>query len=302
MSRLRTDLPAFLSDIRLEHSIFALPFALLGMLMATRHQCDVGLREGVWPTAYELFWIVVAMVGTRTAAMGFNRVVDRQIDARNPRTATRPLAAGKAGLATYLAGIAVGVLLLVVAAWRLNPLAVRLAPVVLLVVFGYSYTKRVTVACHWFVGLSLAIAPLGAWVAIAAAIPAEPAPWLLALAVVCWVAGFDIIYATMDVEFDRAHRIRSLPARYGIAPALRAARACHAGMVAALVGVALTGPGLGWAFRLGVALAAGLLWWEHAIVRPDDLRRVNTAFFTLNGVLGVLLLVAGAVDLLWLTR
>ncbi len=295
---LRRDVRGFLKDIRLEHSVFALPFALLGLLLATASQVAAGTRGSVLPSVWELGWILVAMVGARSAAMGFNRVVDRRLDALNPRTQRRPLAAGEARLPAYLALIALGVALLFGAAAALNPLCWRLAPLALLIVFGYSLTKHFTVLCHYFVGLSLAVAPVAAWVAITGALPRTPAPYLLALAVLLWVGGFDIIYATMDTDFDRQAGVHSLPAWLGVRRSLQLARASHAAMALALAGVGLSAVGLGVGWWLGLAVTAALLAYEHAIVRPDDLRRVNTAFFTLNGVVGLLLLLAGAADVL----
>ncbi len=292
------DVSLFLHDIRLEHSVFALPFALLGMLLAGAHELAAGRRGSVLPCWGELLWILVAMVGARSAAMGFNRLVDREIDRRNPRTAQRPLASGEAQPGAYAGLVAAGAGLLLVAAARLNPLALALSPLALLIVFGYSFTKRFTDWCHYYIGLALAIAPVAAWVAIAAALPPCAGPYLLALAVLLWVGGFDILYATLDLDFDRANGIHSLPARLGVPTALRVARVSHAAMVLALLLVRFTTVGLGPWYLVGVAVAGALLAYEHAIVRPDDLRRVNTAFFTLNGVLGILLLVAGALDLL----
>ncbi|NUP99205.1 MAG: UbiA family prenyltransferase, partial [Armatimonadetes bacterium] len=222
-------------------------------------------------------------------------VADDTVQAVGPH---RPLAAGQARLGVYLGLIGLGLALLFVAAGLLNPLALQLAPLAVVVLFGYSLTKRFTSLCHYFVGLALAIAPLAAWVAIAGRVPAQPGPYLLALAVVFWVGGFDIVYATMDLDFDRAAGVFSLPARFGIERSLGLARLSHLAMVACLLGVGLTTPALGRGFGLGTAAAAAILAYEHAIVRPDDLRRVNMAFFTLNGVLGILLLVAGALDLL----
>ncbi|MCC7491844.1 MAG: UbiA family prenyltransferase [Fimbriimonadaceae bacterium] len=297
MSRPRLlDLALFVKDIRLEHSVFALPFALLGMLLAGAHEVAAGRRAQLWPSGHELLWILVAMVAARSAAMGFNRWLDRELDARNPRTAQRPLAAQRASATAYLGLIAAGSALLLWAASRLNPLALRLAPLALVVLFGYSHTKRCTVCCHFFVGLALGIAPLAAWVGVAGARPAGLAPYALALAVLLWVGGFDILYATLDVDFDRSAGLYSLPSRWGLEPALRTARWAHAGMVLCLWLTARSGLGLGPWFTVGVAAAAGLLVYEHAIVRPDDLRRVNTAFFTLNGVVGVMLLAAALLD------
>ena len=290
---------AFLRDIKLEHSVFALPFAMLGMLLATSWEVGGGRRGSVWPTVAEFIAFLVAMVGARTAAMGFNRVADRLIDAQNPRTQQRPLAAGHAEPQVYIALVGAGLLALALAARSLNPLCVKLAPLAVLILFGYSYTKRYTPLCHWFLGLALGISPLAAWVGITGTIPTTLGPYCLALAVIAWVAGFDIIYATMDVAFDREHGIRSLPADLGIPAALGIARYSHAMMILCLLAVALFTPALGFGWSVGVAIAAGVLVYEHGIVDPGDLRAVNTAFFTLNGLLGVLLLCCGAVDLLW---
>lgn len=292
------EIVAFVRDIKLEHSLFALPFALLGMLMGSAWQAERGLRERPWPNWLELILILIAMIGMRTAAMGFNRLVDRGIDARNPRTRARPLAAGQVGRGVYIGFVLIGVGALVFAAAQLNELALRLVPLALLVTLGYSLTKRFTLLCHWFVGLALGIAPLGAWVAVTGLLPPMLGPYALAGAVMLWVGGFDILYATLDVEFDRGAGIRSLPARFGIGPALHAARASHAAMVALLVATIAGDAGLGASFGVGVLVTAGLLLWQHLLVRPDDLRRVNTAFFTLNAVVGLVLLAAGMVDLL----
>lgn len=290
------ELAAFIKDIRLEHSLFALPFALLGMLLAGAWRQEHGLADSPWPEVYELACILLAMIGTRTAAMGFNRLVDRQLDARNPRTAGRPLAAGRAGRGTYLGFILIGIGALIFAAAQLNALAVALVPVVLVVTLGYSFTKRFTILCHWFVGLALGIAPLGAWVALCGTVPQGAAPWALALAVMTWVGGFDILYATLDLRFDREAGVRSVPARFGVPTALAVARGSHLAMLAALAVCAVTGPGLGAGFAAAVAVSAGLLVWQHVLVRPDDLRRVNTAFFTLNAVVGFVLLAGGLAD------
>ncbi len=298
MASALTQTRAFLRDIKLEHSVFALPFAMLGMLLATSWEVGGGRRDSVWPTVAELLAFLVAMVGARSAAMGFNRLADRRIDAANPRTRQRPLAAGEAAPQVYLMLIGAGLVALLLAARSLNPLCVKLAPWAVVVLFGYSYTKRFTPLCHWFLGLALGLSPLAAWVGITGALPAAPGPYCLALAVIAWVGGFDIIYATMDVAFDQRHGIRSLPADLGVGPALAIARVSHAAMIVALLAVAVWTPGLAAGWSVGVAIAAGVLVYEHGIVDPRDLRAVNTAFFTLNGLLGFLLMCCGAIDLL----
>jgi 4-hydroxybenzoate polyprenyltransferase len=283
MARLRT----VLEMIKFEHTVFALPFALLGMVLAAR-----GLPS--WRT---LAWIVVAMVGARSAAMAFNRLVDRHIDARNPRTAGRALPAGQLTPAFVAGFVAASVALFLVAAWQLNPLALRLAPVALGVLLLYSYTKRFTAWCHLVLGLALAGAPLGAWIAVRGDVTATPV--VLAGAVLLWVAGFDILYALQDLDFDRASGLHSIPARLGVRGSLAVSALLHLGTLALLA--ALPGtypPGLGIAYWAGVAGCALLLAWQHWIVRPHDLSRLDAAFFTANGVLSAWLFLATAVDVI----
>ena len=276
-----------LEMIKIEHTLFALPFAFLGMLLAA---------EGL-PPWRTIGWIVVAMVGARSAAMGFNRLVDRHIDARNPRTATRALPAGLLTPGFVGGFVAASAALLVLAAWRLNPLALALSPVALAVVFLYSYTKRFTALSHLVLGLALAGAPLGAWIAVRGDVAA--APLALAGAVLLWVAGFDVLYALQDVEFDRGAGLRSIPARLGVRGALVVSALFHLGTLVLLALLPrLYAPGLGTAYWVGVAGCAALLFWQHWLVRPDDLSRLNAAFFTANGVLAVWLFAATAVDVL----
>ena len=266
------------------HTIFALPFAFIGML----------LGASGWPTARQIIWITVAMVGARTAAMSFNRVADRTFDAENPRTRNRPLPSERLGVSWAIALLVLSCGLFVLASWALSPLCLLLSPVALAIVLGYSYTKRFTWFTHWSLGLSLAIAPIGAWIAVSG--PASVVPVLLGLVVLCWTAGFDIIYACLDVTFDRDRGLRSVPARFGIAAALRISSMLHIVMVAGLLGVAYF-TGLGAIFLAGVVLTIGVLIYEHSIVRPDDLSRVNLAFFTLNGWISVALFLTTALDL-----
>jgi len=256
--------------IRFSHSVFALPFALTSAALAAR-------EGGV--TAWQIGWIVVAMVAARSAAMGFNRLADHAIDARNPRTALRELPRGVLSRAEVWVFVALSAAAFVLAAAMLNPLCLALSPVALLVVLGYSYTKRFTAASPLVLGLSLAIAPVGAWLAIRGRVEAFPIG--LALAVVLWVAGFDTIYACQDADFDRREGLRSIPASLGVPRALAAARGLHVGAVLALAGLYWLTP-LHPLYLVGVAVVAGLLAWEHTLVRPDDLRRVMQAF-NLNG-------------------
>jgi 4-hydroxybenzoate polyprenyltransferase len=260
--------------VKLSHSIFALPFALASAVIAA----------GGVPAPRTLLWIVVAMVGARSAAMGFNRLADHAIDARNPRTAGRELPRGLLTRGEVLLFVLVSAAALVVAAAMLNPLCLALSPVALAVVFGYSYTKRFTALSHVVLGLGLAIAPVGAWLAVRGRF--EAAPLVLALAVLCWVAGFDVIYACQDVDFDRQAGLHSVPARLGIRGALQLARLLHVATVlllAALPATAVLHP----AYFAGVALVALLLLYEHSLVRADDLSRVDAAFFTVNGWISV---------------
>jgi 4-hydroxybenzoate polyprenyltransferase len=260
--------------IKFSHSVFALPFALASLALAA----DEGL------SLRQVFWILVAMVGARSAAMGFNRLADHGIDARNPRTAGRELPRGILSRAEVWAFVLVSASALVLAAGMLNPLCLALSPVALLVVFGYSYAKRFTALSHLILGLALGIAPVGAWLAVRGAF--APAPIVLGCAVLAWVAGFDTIYACQDADFDRREGLHSLPAKLGIGPALAVARVLHVAAVAllaALYGLAPLHP----LYLLGVGAVAALLAYEHSLVRADDLSRVDVAFFTLNGWISV---------------
>lgn len=283
----RRPLRTVLEMIKFEHTLFALPFALLGMVLAA---------EG-WPPARTVFWIVVAMVGARSAAMGFNRLVDRRIDAANPRTAARALPAGLVTPAFVAMFVAVSAALLLLAAWQLNPLCLKLAPVALAILLGYSYTKRFTAFSHLALGLALAGAPLGAWIAVRGSVAATPL--LLAGVVLLWVGGFDVLYALQDQDFDSRSGLHSIPARFGALPALWISVALHAAMLALLALLPrIYPPGLGAVYWVGVAGCVALLGYQHSIVRPGDLPRLNAAFFTANGLLATWLFAATAVDLL----
>jgi 4-hydroxybenzoate polyprenyltransferase len=260
--------------VKLSHSVFALPFAL----------ASAALAAGEGTRWRDLGWIVVAMVGARSAAMGFNRLADHEIDARNPRTAGRELPRGVLRRAEVWAFVALSAAALVLAAAMLNPLCLMLSPVALAIVFGYSYTKRFTALSHLFLGLGLAVAPVGAWLAIRGEL--APAPVVLGLAVLCWVAGFDTIYACQDVAFDRAAGLHSLPARLGVARALQVARALHVVAVMLLALVYRLAP-LHPIYLAGVAGVAALLVYEHSLVSADDLSRVDAAFFAVNGWISI---------------
>ena len=266
--------------IRFSHSIFALPFALAGVIFAYRWS-GVPVRGATW------FWVAVAMVGARTAAMAFNRLADRHLDAANPRTANRELPRGVIGPATVAGLTLVASAVFLLAARMLNPLCFALAPVALAIVLGYSYTKRFTWACHFFLGLSLAVAPVGGWVAVTGRL--DPLPFLLAFGVLAWSAGMDIIYALQDETFDRDHGVHSLPGRFGRRAALRVAAISHGAAVVALLALA-TRMSLSIWYPLGVGLGALLLLYQHRVVGPGDLRRISFAFFDLNGLFSVLYL------------
>jgi 4-hydroxybenzoate polyprenyltransferase len=282
-----SNLRVVLEMIKFEHTIFALPFALMGMMLATAG----------WPNWRTVGWIVVAMVGARSAAMSFNRLADHALDARNPRTKDRALPAGLVSdrfVGLFVAGSCT---LLVLAAWRLNPLALKLLPVALLILLGYSYTKRFTSFSHFFLGLALAGAPLGGWIAVRGAVSATPL--ILAAAVLLWVAGFDVLYALQDLEFDRRAGLHSIPVRWGETGALTVSALLHLGMLLLLAWLpAIYPPGLGTAYWVGLAGCVALLAYQHWVVRPGDLSRLNAAFFQANGLLAVWLFAATAVDLL----
>ena len=268
--------------VKLPHTVFALPFALVGVVLASY---DTPVR---WT---DVVWVVIAFTAARFAAMGFNRIVDREIDARNPRTKMRELPAGMLGVREAIAAVVVASALFVVAAWMLNPLCAVLSPVALSWVFFYSYTKRFTRWSHLVLGVGLSIAPVGGFLAVEGH---WSNPWwlliALSLAVTTWTGGFDVLYALQDVEFDRDARLYSLPAAIGTERALDISRALHCASVLclALVGAARYGSsGAGSIYAAGVVVAAALLFYEHSLVKPGDLSRLNAAFFTMNGIISM---------------
>jgi 4-hydroxybenzoate polyprenyltransferase len=276
----------FLDAIKFEHTVFALPFAYVAMALAARG----------WPGARVVVWVTLAMVGARTLAMTVNRLADRWIDAANPRTRSRHLPAGLLTPRAMLAAAVAAGALLLVSAWMLNPLCLALSPLAVLFLVGYSYTKRFTWLSHWVLGFTDGIAAAGGWIAVREAF--EPPALVLWFALTVWIAGFDLIYACQDVAVDRAQGLHSVPARFGIAAALRAAQACHALTVAAVVALGwLTGLGpLYWA---GVVAVATLFVYEHSLVSPTDLSRLDMAFFNVNGYIAVILLAAVLGGLAW---
>lgn len=292
MRRLVRQTGEVLEAIKFPHSVFALPFALTGALLALR---GTGLDTA--EVAWKLCWIVVAMVAARSAAMAFNRLIDASIDARNPRTAGRALPAGTLSKGFAAAFVALSSTVLVVAAAQLNPLCLKLSPLALAVALGYSYTKRFTVLSHLVLGAVLGIAPAAAWIAVRGTI--DPRILLLSAAVTLWTAGFDIIYSCQDLEFDRSAGLHSIPALFGIARALLLSRFLHVGMVLLLM-LTWNTMGLGIVALAGVGAIAALLVYEQALVRADDLSRVNAAFFAVNGWVSVLFFAFWAADL-WLS-
>ncbi|MDH3453652.1 MAG: 4-hydroxybenzoate octaprenyltransferase [Desulfuromonadales bacterium] len=270
-------LTALLEMIKFSHTVFAFPFALMGVVLAS-------LASGSAPTFAQVLWICLAMVGARTGAMGLNRIIDARIDADNPRTAERHLPAGKVALGEAWLLVLGAFALLLLAAWMLNPLCLKLAPVAIFFLVLYSYCKRFTAMAHVVLGLCLASAPVGAWIALRGDIG-----WpvlVLGLAVLFWVAGFDIFYALQDYEFDRNKGLFSIPSRFGVERSFQITRLFHMVMVALLVMLCFS-KGLGFIYLLGVAVVAGLLIYEHRLVHPDDLSRLDAAFFNMNGYISV---------------
>ena len=275
-SRIRT----VLEMIKFEHSVFALPFALVGALLAAR-------AGGGLPSWRQILWIVVAMVGARSAAMTMNRIADIEYDLRNPRTANRALPKGELSVGFAVAFTILASVVLIVSAWQLNPLALKLSPVALAILFFYSYTKRFTSWSHFVLGFCLGISPAAAWIAIRGSLDARML--ILCAAVTLWVGGFDVLYACQDVEFDKSSGLHSIPKKFGIANALWIARAMHVLMVALLAWLA-------WSFHLpwpawaGIGVVAALLAYEHSLVKPNDLSKMNAAFFAVNGYISLLFL------------
>jgi 4-hydroxybenzoate polyprenyltransferase len=270
-----------LEAIRFEHTIFALPFAYLGMILASR------AAHG-WPGWDKLIWITLAMAGARTLAMALNRLIDAAADAQNPRTANRALPQRLLKPAEMLLLAVLSGGLLVVSAAQLNPLCLKLTPVAILFLVGYSYTKRFTWLCHFALGLTDGIAPIGGWLAVNPTLSVANwiTPLLLGLAVTAWVGGFDLIYACQDIEFDRSHGLHSIPARFGPARALQVSEVMHGasvGLLAAVGGLL----GLAWPYWVGVGMASWLLIWEHRLVHPEDFSRLDVAFFNMNGYIAV---------------
>jgi 4-hydroxybenzoate polyprenyltransferase len=276
----------YASFVRFSHSVFALPFALTGALLAIHRGGEPSLRG----LGTRLVWIVVAMVAARSAAMGFNRLVDAGYDASNPRTSMRELPRGVMSVREAVVFVVVTSFIFVLAAWMLGPLCFALSPVALAIVFWYSLAKRVTSYTQFFLGLAMAVAPVGGWLAAGGRGGWEP--WLLGLAIGCWVGGFDVLYACQDLSVDRAHGLHSIPVRFGVARSLTISRTMHAIAILALAALAPVA-NLGWLYVAGVVGVAGLLAYEQSLVREDDLSQVKRAF-DLNGYVGILYMVTTA--------
>lgn len=280
-------LKVFLEMIKFEHTIFALPFAYLGAFLAA---------NGV-PAMAKLFWITLAMIGARTAAMSLNRLIDRHIDARNPRTALRALPAGQLKVKEVYIYIVLSFLLLGFSAYQLNLLALILMPIAVFFLVLYSYTKRFTWACHFILGISLGLAPAGAWIGVTG--QWALAPVLLGLGVMTWVAGFDVVYACQDAEFDRREGLNSIPAVFGLKRGLQISTFLHilAPIFFILVGIVMS---MSWLYYIGVGIAIVLLYRQHRLVSADDFSKLGVAFFDLNGYLSSLLFVFTILDLILL--
>jgi 4-hydroxybenzoate polyprenyltransferase len=277
----------FLEMIKFEHTIFALPFAYVGALLASLMQMNS------LPTVAKTIWITLAMVGARTAAMALNRLIDKTIDLKNPRTSMRALPAKLISQRSVLVFIVLSLALLLVAAAQLHPICLYLSPVALFFLITYSYTKRFTWLCHYFLGITIALAPLGGWVALSG-----DAPWqayLLFIAVALWIAGFDIFYACQDAEFDRKEGLFSIPSRFGMQTSFWIARITHILSFTCLLLLYFFSP-LSWIYLIGLLIAAVLLVYEHSIISPNDLSRLNQAFFMMNGMLSITVFVCTLLD------
>ncbi|HSH25693.1 MAG TPA: UbiA-like polyprenyltransferase [Massilibacterium sp.] len=276
--------------IKFEHTIFALPFAFLGAILGSL------TVNGVWLTLSQWIWITVAMVGARSAAMSLNRVIDAQIDKRNPRTKERAIPAGLLKKAEVYVFIIISFILLFFAAYKLNMLAVKLLPIAVFFLVIYSYTKRFTWACHLVLGIAIGLAPLGGWVATAGSLDLNA--FLLFLAVMFWIAGFDVIYASQDAEYDKKEGLYSIPSYFGLEKALTMARMMHVVSFVAFIALFFTNDYLGYIYLTGVLISGVIMIYEHAIVKPNDLSKVDLAFFTMNGTLSVVMFIFSIGDLL----
>lgn len=279
-----------LEMIKFEHTIFALPFAYIGAILGSMETI------GQLPSWAQIGWVTLAMVGARSAAMALNRLIDRHIDAKNPRTKNRAIPKGLVSVPFVWGFIIVSFLLLFYAAFQLNMLAVYLLPVAVFFLVFYSYTKRFTWTCHFFLGIATAGGPLGGWIAITGQI--DPIALILFVTVALWIGGFDVIYACQDVNFDKRERVHSIPARFGIKTALSISSLMHVGTAIGLISMLFLSDELRLWYGVGLIIALGILVYEHAIISHRDLSRLNTAFFTMNGVLSMIVFIFTMIDLL----
>lgn len=278
----------FLEMIKFEHTIFALPFAFMGAMLGSV------VIHGTLPTWSQIGWIILAMVGARSAAMGLNRLIDRKIDKKNPRTAERAIPAGKLSIVEVLIFIVFSFLLLFIATYNLNALAMQLLPIAVFMLVFYSYTKRFTWLCHVILGLTIGLAPLGGWVAVTGVI--DVTAIIFYLSVTMWTAGFDVIYACQDIEFDRKEKLFSIPSRFGLAKGLMIAKIFHVFTAVGFFSLVIL-TDLSWLYFIGMVIAIGILFYEHRLVSPNDLSKLNTAFFTMNGTLSVVVFTFATIDL-----
>lgn len=277
---------SLLEMIKFSHTVFAFPFALMGVILAAK-------ASQTLPSFGQVFWICVAMVGARSGAMGLNRLIDARIDAENPRTAERHIPAGKISLRDAWIFVLVSLAIFLLAAWMLNPLCFKLTPVAIGLFVLYAYCKRFTAMAHIVLGVCLAAAPVGAWIALRGDIGLPVI--FLGLAVLFWVAGFDIFYALQDVDYDQAKGLYSIPSRLGVERALQLVRIFHCLMLFFLL-LILPGSGLGWVYFVGVFVVGGMLYYEHRLVKPDDLSRLDAAFFNMNGYISVTIFLFTLID------
>lgn len=264
----------YLRMIKLSHSVFALPFAFTGAILAA---------SGI-PALHQIFWILLAMVGARSGAMGLNRIIDRDIDKLNPRTKNREIPSGKIRIFDAVLFTCISFAIMVFAAYQLNPLCLKLSPVAIGILFLYSYTKRFTWLSHFFLGLAISGAPIGAWIAVRGTFDMEIIP--LSIGVIFWLAGFDVLYALQDIDFDKKHGLYSIPQRFGIEKSLILSRLFHSITILMLIATGLIFH-LGFVYWIGVILVTGLLIYEHTLIKPDDLSKLDMAFFNMNGYISL---------------
>ncbi len=282
----------FLELIKFSHTIFALPFALISVVLAFNRDAEVLQDKSGWEI---VFWVIIAMVGARSGAMGFNRLIDRKYDAENPRTANRPSVTGEISPTIMIVMIVIAFAILIGAAWQLNLLALKLSPLAIFLVCFYSYTKRVTSYAHLFLGFAIGCAPVASWIAVTGSV--SRASLILGASVLTWIAGFDVLYALQDYEFDKKAELKSIPTRFGIRKSLMIAKLLHCITIALWLHLAVI-ESLNGIFYLGIGISAILLFWEHRLLKNDDLSKLGTAFFNMNSYISITLLTSVVLDTL----